>query len=279
MHKKKEWIFRIGNFLWKPDFPAVMGILNLTPDSFYAQSRTHEETILKKAERFLEEGASILDIGAQSTRPGSQQIGTDEEWQRLATSLQSLRKAFPDAILSVDTYNPEVARRALDVGASMINDVSGGEHPEMVKNLKEFKVPLVLMHKKGNPETMQQNPFYEDVLTEVLDYFLKRLEALKQEQIVDVMLDPGFGFGKNLQHNITLLNKLAVFESLGKPLLVGISRKKMVRDLAETDLEGSLNATGMLHMYALNNGASLLRVHDVKEAAECVRIWNGLSRS
>jgi len=254
--------------------PAVMGILNLTPDSFYSESRVgDEQTLLEKAAAFLQQGATVLDLGAYSTRPGAKDITADEEKQRLLPALKTLRKAFPNAILSADTFRSEVARAAVGEGASIINDISGGTlDPDMFATVGELKVPYVLMHIQGTPQTMQEAPSYTNVVAEVYHSLSEKLQKLRALGVKDVVLDPGFGFGKTLEHNYALLNALPEFKAFNCPILVGVSRKSMINKVLNIRADEALNGTTVLHTMALERGAHILRVHDVKAAAEAVKI-------
>jgi len=223
----------------------------------------------------LEEGADLLDLGGQSTRPGSQRINAEIELQRLLPYIESILKHFPESILSIDTYHSEVAKHAIYQGASIINDISGGTMDErMFETIAELRVPYIMMHIQGRPETMQQNPTYENITLEVLDYFTLKTNQLKKLGISDIIIDPGFGFGKNVEHNYQLLAEMHHLSILGFPILAGISRKSMICKVLEIKAMDALNGTTALHMLALQKGAKILRVHDVKEAKECVKIWN-----
>lgn len=252
----------------------IMGILNLTPDSFYASSRIGLVSEgLHRAERMLHEGADILDLGAQSSRPGSELLDASEELKRLLPLLEAILKEFPEAIVSIDTFYSKVAEVASQSGASLINDISSGEmDPEMLPTVGRLKLPYIAMHMQGTPRTMQQQPAYSDVVQEVLDYFIGKLEQCRAHGIVDVILDPGFGFGKTLEHNYRLLARLEAFHMLGRPLLAGLSRKSMIYQLLHTSPEQALNGTSALHMAALLKGVQLLRVHDVAAAREVVQL-------
>jgi dihydropteroate synthase len=254
--------------------PAVMGILNVTPDSFFDGGKfTHEKTMLEHVEKMLEEGADIIDIGACSTRPGAKEISAEEERARLLPALKAIRKKIPDTIISVDTYRSEIAKAAAEEGADMINDISGGTMDEnMFEEIARLHVPYVLMHIKGTPAGMQKNPSYENVTAEVKKYFEEKITKLKALGVKQIILDPGFGFGKTLEHNYTLLKNLSEFKSFGFPILAGISRKSMVNKALGTIPEKALNGTTVLNTIALLNGASILRVHDVKEAKEAVKV-------
>ena len=260
--------------------PLVMGIINLTPDSFYEGSRFQGTgAVLEQAAAMLEQGATILDLGAQSTRPGSARLNSDEEWARLAEPLEALNRRFPDACVSVDTYHAAVAARAVEAGASLVNDISGGSFDkDMIHTVAGLGVPFICMHVKGQPETMHQNPQYTDVTQEVLDYFIVKTAECKLAGIHDVIIDPGFGFSKTAAHNFELMKNLQVFKMLDKPLLAGISRKSTVYKTLSVTAAEALNGTTVLNTICLLNGANILRVHDVKEAVEAVKLveaYNG----
>jgi dihydropteroate synthase len=255
--------------------PLVMGIINITPDSFYSGSRQQDSAaVVKKAGQMLEEGAAILDIGGQSTRPGSQLLSATEEAERIVTAIEAITGAFPAAIISIDTFYAKVAAAAVSAGAAIINDISGGEMDgQMLETVASLQVPYICMHMKGTPQTMQQLAVYENVTTAVLDYFICKLEACKKAGIHDVILDPGFGFAKTNHHNFTLLKELSVLKITGRPLLAGLSRKGTIYKTLGTDAAGALNGTTVLNTIALQNGADILRVHDVKEAVEVVKLF------
>ncbi len=261
--------------------PLVMGILNLTEDSFFPGSRMkNADAIKKKAVQMMEEGAAILDIGAQSTRPGSQRISAAEELEKLLPAIEMLSSLMPEIILSVDTYHSFVAKEAVAAGCSIVNDISGGEMDKnMLPAVGALNVPFVCMHMKGVPETMQDQSIYNDVTLEVLDYFIKKISECQQAGINDTIIDPGFGFAKNISQNFLLLKNLHVFKILEKPVLVGLSRKSTIYKTLKTDAENSLNGTTVLNTLALNNGASILRVHDVKQAMEAVELWKAYEQS
>ena len=256
--------------------PAIMGILNLTDDSFYdgGQHNTIKKALLQ-TEKMLDDGAKIIDIGAYSSRPKAKHISLDEEWQRLEKTLQIINKEFPQAILSVDTFRSEIARRSIDNGADIINDISAGNlDPQMFDAVADLNVPYIMMHMQGTPQTMQDNPHYNCIEKEVVNYFLNKVKTLKQKGLSKIIIDPGFGFGKTLEHNYQLLNNLEELHTLELPLIVGVSRKSMVYKVLETDAKNSLNGTTAIHTLCLSKGASILRVHDVKEAFECVKLIN-----
>ena len=256
--------------------PAIMGILNLTDDSFYdgGQHNSIKKALLQ-TEKMLDDGAKIIDIGAYSSRPKSKHIYLDEEWQRLEKTLQIINKEFPQAIVSVDTFRSEIARRSVDNGADLINDISAGNLDlEMFDTVAELHVPYIIMHMQGTPQSMQDNPHYNCIEKEVVNYFYVKIKTLEQKGVNNIIIDPGFGFGKTLEHNYQLLNNLEELHTLELPLLVGISRKSMIYKVLETDAKNSLNGTTAIHSLCLSKGASILRVHDVKEAVECVKLIN-----
>lgn len=255
--------------------PRVMGILNVTPDSFYGGSRIPDQSkLLHTAGRMLQEGADVLDLGGYSSRSGAAEVSVDEELRRIVPAVEALNRHFPEAILSVDTFRSSVAAKAIEAGAHLINDISAGtDDPEMLTTVASLGVPYVIMHKKGSPANMQDHPQYEDVVLEVFDYLKERIHACYAAGIHDLMIDPGFGFGKTIDHNYALLRQLSVFSMLDVPLLVGVSRKSMIKSVLNVETEMALNGTTSLHMLCLLHGASVLRVHDVKEASECVKLF------
>jgi dihydropteroate synthase len=246
------------------DKPLVMGILNVTPDSFYAGSRTQNiEAAFLKAALMIEQGAAIIDIGGQSTRPASQYLTHEEEWERLAPIVSQIRNQFPHTLISIDTFHHQTAMKAIALGADIINDISGGN----------ITVPYICMHMQGTPQTMQLNPQYDDVVKNVLDELIAKKFQCEDAGIHDIIFDVGFGFGKTMEHNYSLLHHLSVFSTiLQKPLLAGLSRKSMIYKKLNITPEESLNGTTVLHTIAVLQGASILRVHDVKEAAEVVNL-------
>lgn len=254
--------------------PVVMGILNVTPDSFFDGGKYNtSESALLRAEQMVGEGAVILDLGAASSRPGAAQPSSEEEWGRLRPVLEEVRGAFPSVIISIDTYRSEIAQRAIDRGANIINDIFGGEmDKQMFTTIVKNNAAYVCMHMQGTPENMQKNPQYSDVVNDVHDYFTAKLKTLHNSGVENVIIDPGFGFGKEVHHNYQLMKNLEVFSSLGKPLLAGVSRKSMITRLLDISKDEALNGTTALHMVALQKGAKILRVHDVREAVECIRI-------
>lgn len=260
--------------------PQIMGILNVTPDSFYDGGNFRDLSIaIDHVGKMIEDGAAIIDVGGMSSRPGAEIISEKEELSRVIPVIFEIARQYPELIISVDTLRAKVADRALNAGASMVNDISGGLHdPEMVDIVSEYQVPYVIMHMKGTPKTMQQQADYEDVTLEVLGFFAERLRIMKLKEIKDIIIDPGFGFGKTMKHNYILLKKLSVFRILDSPVLCGISRKSMIYKLLDVTPEEALNGTTAAHMIALMGGANLLRVHDVKEAAETIRIFRQIGR-
>jgi dihydropteroate synthase len=254
--------------------PIVMGIINITPDSFYPGSRRQEISgILQQAESMLGAGATILDIGGQSTRPGSERIDEEEELKRVAGPVESICRQFPAAFVSIDTFYFRVAREAVEAGAGIVNDISaGGIDDKMIPNIGSLSVPYVLMHMKGTPQTMQQEANYQNVTTEVLDFFIRKKDQLQKAGIHDIIVDPGFGFAKTISHNFELLKNLGVLRMLERPLLLGVSRKSMVYRTLGIPVEQALNGTTVLHTIGLMQGAQILRTHDVKEAIEAIRL-------
>lgn len=256
-----------------------MGILNCTPDSFYDGGKHKDDRdFLNQTERMLNEGATFIDIGAYSSRPGAQHISEEKELQRIIPIIQLLIKEFPSILISVDTFRSNVAKETTSVGASIINDISGGAmDANMFETIAKLKVPYILMHMQGTPQNMQQNPSYENVTTEVISFFAEQLFKLRQLQLNDVIIDVGFGFGKTIEHNYQLLKDLKYFKNLDAPILAGISRKSMLYKPLNSSAKKALNATTSANTIALLNGANILRVHDVKEAVEVVKIVNQLS--
>jgi dihydropteroate synthase len=261
--------------------PIVMGILNITPDSFYSGSRVADENkLLHKAEMMLKDGASILDIGGQSTRPGSELVNAEEESNRVLSMINLLERHFPEANISIDTYYASVAKRAVEAGASIVNDISAGDlDAEMIATVAQLRVPYICMHMRGTPQTMHSLTEYENVLREVLDYFIQKIETCRQAGINDVIIDPGLGFAKTLRHNFHLIKNLRIFEVLEKPLLIGVSRKATIYKTLGISAEEALNGTTVLNTIALMNGANILRAHDVKEAVEAVKLFKEVSSS
>ncbi len=255
--------------------PQVMGILNVTPDSFFVTSRCRsEEEIRQRVCMMRREGATMVDIGAYSSRPGAEEVSVEEELRRLLPAVGIVREEWPDAIISVDTFRAGVARQAVEAGADIINDISGGEmDKDMFRTVAELHVPYILMHMQGTPQDMQKAPHYDNLMCEVFRSLGERVEELHEMGVADVIVDPGFGFGKTMAQNYEMMARLGEFRLLGCPILVGISRKSMVYRLLDTTPEESLNGTTALNTIALMNGASILRVHDVREAVEAIKIY------
>lgn len=261
------------------DKPMVMGILNVTPDSFYEESRLQNESsaILKLSEKMLLDGADILDIGGYSSRPGAAEVSEEEELERVIPAIKKISKEFPEAILSIDTFRSKVAKEAILNGAALVNDISAGTlDSDMLATVGNLDVPYIAMHMKGNPKIMQTMTDYENIIMEMMRYFSEKLNECKKSGIKDVIIDPGFGFAKTLEQNYWILKNLSYFKTIQAPILVGLSRKSMIYKKLETTAENALNGTTALNMAALINGASILRVHDVKEAIETVKLYKQL---
>lgn len=256
------------------DKPIIMGIINATPDSFYEGSRfTGTDGILKQAERMLREGAAILDIGGQSTRPGSERISADEELERVIGAVESLHNNFPDAIISIDTYWSKVAAATIAAGASIINDISAGSvDKEILSVAAKLHTPYICMHMPGTPDTMHQKNTYENMMREMLDFFINKIAECRRAGINDIIIDPGFGFGKTMPQNFELLKRLRLFDMLNCPLLLGVSRKSTIWKTLGITADEALNGTTVLNTIGLLNGASILRVHDVREAVEAAKL-------
>lgn len=261
------------------DEPKVMGILNVTPDSFYAESRVHQESaMLQKAEQMINDGVFILDIGGYSTRPGAKDVPVKEEQKRVLQAIKVLKKSFPEVLISVDTFRSAVAKAAIQEGAHLINDVSGGNLDEdMFQTVAELKVPYILMHMRGTPATMKTMNQYDNLLIDIGKELSAKCNQLKSLGVSDIIIDPGFGFAKSIDQNFQLLKDLDYLLRLGYPLLAGLSRKSMIYKTLDTDPKNALNGTTALHMVALQKGALLLRVHDVKEAVETVKLYQKLT--
>jgi len=272
-HKKAT--LNAGGKLIDLSTPKVMGIINLTPDSFYAGSRKQgTDAAIQQARTMLNDGADFLDLGAYSSRPGADDISTREETDRLLPVVEAIVKEFPEAVLSIDTFRAQVAEAAINAGAHIINDISGGQLDKaMFATVARLQVPYILMHMKGNPKTMNQLAVYDDVFAEVYDYFAEKIYSLKQLGVHDVILDPGFGFAKKPEHGYKLMNRLQDFAVLGLLVLAGVSRKKMIYGSLGITAGEALNGTTALNTIALTKGADILRVHDVKEAVQAVKIW------
>lgn len=255
--------------------PIVMGIVNITPDSFFDGGTLQTENdLLNRVEQMLYQGASIIDIGAVSTRPGAADVSESEELQRLIPALEGIVKNFPQACISVDTFRSNVAQKAIETGAHMINDITGGNGEQnMFNTISRLKVPYILMHMQGTPANMQTNPEYSDVVAEIFEFFQNQINKLNALGVKNnIILDPGFGFGKTVEHNYQILKSLQQFTQTGYPVLAGISRKSMINRVLNSKPENAMNGTTALHVIALMNGASILRVHDVKEAMEAIKL-------
>ncbi len=261
------------------DQPNVMGILNVTPDSFFDGGKYKDESsILQQVEKMLFQGATFIDIGAYSSRPGALEVDEATELQRITPIVTLILQHFPDTILSIDTFRSNVAKACIERGAAIINDISAGvQDKNMLSTIAELKVPYIMMHMRGTPQNMQQKTGYEDILKEILFFFSERLAAAKALGITDMIIDPGFGFAKNLKQNYELLNHMEVLNMIEHPLLAGISRKSMIYKTLNTTAEHALNGTTALHMVCLQKGAKILRVHDVKEAMECIKLFEQLN--
>ncbi len=263
----------IRNQRFDADMPRVMGILNATPDSFHTGSRVEHKAAAELAVRMVAEGASLLDLGGQSSRPGAQLVGPQEEWRRIKPALDAIRTALPEVPISVDTFHCAVARKAIEGGADMVNDISAGTFdPELPLFVAESGVPYAIMHMQGKPDTMQDQPSYGHVVREVRRYLQDRCDRMRELGIQELMVDPGFGFGKRIQHNYQLLQHLPSFADLGCPILAGVSRKSMIHKALDCTSDEALNGTTALHAWALDRGAHWLRVHDVRPAVECIRL-------
>jgi dihydropteroate synthase len=267
---------KCGSKLLDLSTAAIMGILNFTDDSFFDGGRYNSErNALLQTEKMLDNGANIIDIGAYSSRPNAKHISSNEEWQRLENTIRIINKEFPNAILSVDTFRSEIAKQAVDSGAHIINDISAGElDNKMFDTVADLNIPYIMMHMHGTPQNMQKNPYYECIEQEIVNYFTNKIKTLKSKGVNNIIIDPGFGFGKTLEHNYQLLNKLEDLHALELPVLVGVSRKSMIYKVLGSDPQHALNGTTAIHTICLSKGASILRVHDVKEAAECVKLIN-----
>jgi dihydropteroate synthase len=262
------------------DEPIVMGIINTTPDSFYAGSRISEkDMVLQKVEQMITDGAVIIDIGGQSTRPGSERISAEEERDRVIPFIEAVHQHFPEIFISIDSFYSSVIKEAVAAGASIVNDISAGTIDEaLITTVASLNVPYVLMHIQGNPQNMQQNPVYDNVVLDVFDFLNRKIKILHEAGINDVIVDPGFGFGKTIAHNFELLNNLEFFQQLSKPLLVGLSRKGTIYKTLGITTEDALNGTTVLNTISLLKGASILRVHDVKEAKQVIQLVQAMAK-
>jgi len=260
--------------------PKVMGVLNLTPDSFYDGGKyKNKKSILLRVEKMLNEGATFIDVGAYSSRPGAIHISEDEEKKRIVNIVVSIIEKFPESILSIDTFRSNIALECLQAGATIINDITASEYDEnILKVASKFKAPYIMMHMRGMPSNMLNKIDYNNLLKEMIFYFSKKIQLAKKYQLNDIIIDPGFGFSKNIDQNYELLKNLNLFKNIGLPILVGLSRKSMIYKLLKTTPSKALNGTSVLNTIALNNGASILRVHDIKEAVECIKIMNEINK-
>lgn len=282
METKTVKYMNVNGKLMDLSYPQVMGILNVTPDSFYAGSRQQtEKDIINRASQILEEGASIIDIGAYSSRPDAENISPEEEMRRLRNGLEIIHRQYPGSVLSVDTFRADVARMCVEeYGAAIINDISAGEmDPQMFGTIARLGVPYIIMHMQGTPQNMQMNPHYDHLLKEIFYYFSEKVQKLRDLGVKDIVLDPGFGFGKTLEHNYQLMNHLEEFSLFELPLLVGVSRKSMIYKLLGGTPDDALNGTTVLDTVSLLKGADILRVHDVKVAVETVKIVQKMKAS
>ena len=266
--------------IFKIETPVVMGIINATPDSFYeGHLSLPNEGILALAKKMIGEGAAILDIGGQSTRPGSKRVTAEEEIKRIIPIIKNIRASFPQILISADTYHSAVAIAAVQEGANIINDISAGEmDTAMIQTVSSLKVPYICMHMKGEPESMHKAPIYDDVLREVFDFFIGKTNECKRAGITDVIIDPGFGFGKTISHNFQLLQELNLFNVFGNPVLAGLSRKSTVYRTLNISPQEALNGTTVLNTLAIQNGAAILRVHDVREAVEVIKLMSAFKK-
>ena len=260
--------------------PKIMGILNLTPDSFFDGGKyKSEKEVLLQIETMIEAGATFIDIGAYSSRPGAVHVSEAVELERILPIVQLAVKSFPSIVISIDTFRGNVARACIEAGAALINDISAGNlDASMYKTIGELKVPYIMMHMQGTPATMQNNPSYNNVTQDVLYYFSEKIASLRSHGVNDIIIDPGFGFGKTIEHNYQLLQELSHFSTLNLPILIGLSRKSMIYNVLESTPETALNGTSILNTIALERGAQILRVHDVKEAQECITLYNTLNQ-
>lgn len=270
----KKKTLKIKNRIIEIDGPQVMGILNLTPDSFYDGNKYQDiKGMIDQVKKMLDHGASMIDVGGYSSRPGAKDIPEDIELKRVIQPIREIRSAFPDSIISIDTFRSKVAEKAVEAGANIINDISAGDDdPGMIDLVKSLDVPYIIMHKQGTPVDMQINPVYEQVVRDVIRYFSEKVDQLHSKEISDIIIDPGFGFGKLPEHNYQLLKHLRAFETFGLPILVGLSRKSMINRVLGIKPEEALNGTTVLNTLSLLNGADILRVHDVREAKEIIKL-------
>ena len=269
-----------GNLIFL-DSPKIMGVLNITPDSFYDGGRYKEEkAVLDQVDKMCTQGATFIDIGAYSSKPGAAEVSEAEEQKRLYPILQAILKRFPDALLSIDTFRSGIAKAAVEIGAAMINDISAGQlDPEMIPTVGKLGVPYVMMHMRSTPKDMQEHTHYDHFLQEILSYFSQKIDSAKKHQITDIIIDPGYGFAKTTQQNFELLRESQLLNTFGVPVLTGLSRKSMIYKTLNATAEEALNGTTALHMQALLNGSSLLRVHDVAAAKECILLYEALQKA
>jgi dihydropteroate synthase len=275
----QKYTFQIEGRVYSLDKPKIMGILNLTPDSFFDGSRVslEEKMILSTAEKMISEGADFLDLGGYSTRPGAMDISMEEEIRRVAPAISLIKREFPEILISVDTFRSEVAKTAVESGADLINDISSGNlDSKMLATVAQLNVPYIAMHMRGTPQTMQGETVYKDLVPEILFYFSEKLDTFRKLGIKDVIIDPGFGFAKTREQNFQLLRDLKSFHVVGLPILTGVSRKSMIYKTLQISASEALNGTTALNMFALLQGANILRVHDVKEAKETVTLFQQL---
>lgn len=262
------------------DKPVVMGILNITPDSFYSGSRVEQTDVLLKAGQMIDEGATILDIGGQSTRPGSDRLTAAEELNRVLPAIKRIKENYPSVFLSIDTYHATVAKETVAAGVDLVNDISAGDmDTNMLSTVASLNVPFIAMHMQGTPDTMQDKPSYDNIAKEVVDYFIQKTAACKAAGITDIIIDPGFGFGKTINHNFQLLKQMEVLQLFQIPVLAGLSRKSTIWKTLQITPEEALNGTTVLNTIALTKGASILRVHDVREAVEAIKLYEAYSNA
>jgi len=261
--------------------PKIMGVLNITPDSFYDGGRYKaEDQVLAQVEKMMKEGATFIDIGAYSSRPGAAEVSEAEEAKRLYPMLQAILKRFPEVLLSIDTFRSHIAKDAVEMGAALINDISAGQlDPEMIPTVGKLGVPYIMMHMRSTPKDMQEHTYYEHLLQEIISYFSEKIDRAKKHNINDIIIDPGYGFAKNTQQNFKLLRDSALLNTFGVPVLTGVSRKSMIYKTLNTTAQEALNGTTALHMQALINGSSILRVHDVAPAKECILLYEALQNA
>ena len=276
LHPRPAFVLNIHGQAVDLSRGMVMGILNVTPDSFYDGGKfTEESLILENVEKLVSGGASIIDVGGASSRPGSEIVPEETEYQRVIPVIRLIKKYFPEVIISIDTWRAGIAAAAVQEGAGIINDISGGElDPGMFQTAAQCGVPYILMHMKGTPQNMQDQPFYNDVTLEVMQYFARKMSDLRKAGVKDILLDPGFGFGKTTEHNYTLLRNLLLFHRLDAPLVCGFSRKSMINKVLKTKPENARNGTTVLNTIAGLHGAHIFRVHDAQEAKECLELIN-----